>query len=297
MTHSLVPPTPGPLFVASALNVDVGVMIIGGIVIGAITTSAGLGYAFFANRKWPWAMDASVTGDTVFAERPASALPPLGAALLPIVIAVGLIAGHAIARAIDPDSGLTRALGAIGHPIIALALAAMAALLVLARAQRGRRGAVQQGVQRALADAGMIILITAAGGVFGGMLQETGVGLRIEGLARELQIAVLPLAFAVTALVRTAQGSATVAMITAVGMFGGLAAPETLGCHPVYLALAIGCGSKLVPWMNDSGFWVVCRMSGFSEVQMLRTFSAALTLMGTVGLAAILLLARFLPLV
>jgi GntP family gluconate:H+ symporter len=84
------------------------------------------------------------------------------------------------------------------------------------------------------------------------MLQQTGIGPRIEGLAGEYNIAVLPLAFLVTSLVRTAQGSATVAMITTVGILSGFSDPAVLGFHPVYLALAIGCGSKPFSWMNDS---------------------------------------------
>ena len=106
-----------------------------------------------------------------------------------------------------------------------------------------------------------------------------------------------PLAFFVTALVRVAQGSATVAMVTSVGILSGVVAAGDLGFHPLYVALAIGCGSKLVPWMNDSGFWVVGRMSGFSEVQTLRSFSVMLAIMGCVGFVVILVAARLFPLV
>jgi GntP family gluconate:H+ symporter len=143
----------------------------------------------------------------------------------------------------------------------------------------------------------MIILITAAGGVFGGVLQETGVGERIQGLAREYRIGVLPLAFLVTALIRTAQGSATVAMVTSVGIVASFASPETLGCHPVYLALTIGCASKLVPWMNDSGFWVVSKTAGLTERETLRTMSVMFSLMGVVGFVAVLITASVFPMV
>lgn len=126
----------------------------------------------------------------------------------------------------------------------------------------GDRNALRATVQSALGNAGSIILVTAAGGVFGGILQESGVGERIQGLAREYRIAILPLAFVVTALIRTAQGSSTVAMVTSVGIVGAFSSAEILGFHPVYFALTIGCASKLIPWMNDSGFWVVCKASG-----------------------------------
>jgi GntP family gluconate:H+ symporter len=143
----------------------------------------------------------------------------------------------------------------------------------------------------------MIILITAAGGVFGGVLQETGVGERIQGLANDYKIGVLPLAFLVTGLIRVAQGSATVAMVTSVGILGAFAAPETLGFHPVYLALAIGCGSKLMPWMNDSGFWVVCKTSGLTEREMLRTLSIMFSIMSVVGFTVVTIAAALFPLV
>jgi GntP family gluconate:H+ symporter len=152
-------------------------------------------------------------------------------------------------------------------------------------------------MQNALSSAGIIILITASGGAFGKVLQQTGIGPEIQKLATAGQLAVLPLAFFVTALVRTAQGSATVAMITAVGILAGFADSATLGFHPVYLALAIGCGSKPFPWMNDSGFWIISRMSGFTEVETLKTFSVMLTSMGVVGLVVVMMLARLFPMI
>ena len=118
----------------------------------------------------------------------------------------------------------------------------------------------------------MIILITAAGGAFGGMLKQTGIGERIAELTPTANtLLVLPLAFGITTLVRTAQGSATVAMITAVGILAPLAAATDLGYNNVYVALAIGCGSKPIAWMNDSGFWVICKMSGMTEGETLKT--------------------------
>jgi GntP family gluconate:H+ symporter len=141
----------------------------------------------------------------------------------------------------------------------------------------------------------MIILITSMGGAFGGILQQTGIGARIQELASNYQMAILPLAFIVTALMKTAQGSATVAMITSVGILGGIANLGELPFHPVYLALVIGCGSKPFPWMNDSGFWVVCQMSGMTEGETLRTFSSVLSIMGFIGLFVVLILAKLFP--
>ena len=105
------------------------------------------------------------------------------------------------------------------------------------------------------------------------------------------------LAFVATTVIRTAQGSATVAMMTAVGIFGPLAAGrvEDLGFSPLYLALAIGAGSKPIAWMNDSGFWVITRMSGMSEAQGLKYVTPMTTLMGLAGLALLLIGVRVWP--
>ncbi|MGH8021458.1 MAG: GntP family permease [Opitutaceae bacterium] len=292
---SLVPPTPGPLYVAGALGVDLGAMILGGLFIGAITTAVGVAYAFWANRRWPCDVSEVFSEAIIFTEKPDAALPPLALALLPIVLPMALVAGGTLSGSASDTSGLAAFFHAVGNPNIALTIATAVALATLAWTRRADPKSAGAAVQRALVDAGVIILITSAGGVFGGMLQDANVGGRIEGLAREFNLAVLPLAFAVTALVRGAQGSATVAMITAVGIFGSFASAETLGFHPVYLALAIGCGSKPFAWMNDSGFWVVCKTTGFSEGLMIRTFSATLTIMGLAGLVVVMLAARLLP--
>jgi GntP family gluconate:H+ symporter len=129
------------------------------------------------------------------------------------------------------------------------------------------------------------------------MLQQTGVGHSIEELAKTYRIGILPLAWAVTVLIRTAQGSATVAMFTAVGILGGTVSTTDLGFHPVYVALAIGCGSKPFPWMNDSGFWLVTRMSGMTIGETLKSFSVMQCVMATTGLIAVMVFSKVFPLV
>ncbi len=300
MTHSLVPPTPGPLFVANALKVDLGQMMIGGLLLGLGTTAVGLGYAWWANLRWPRAVPP-LAGDAAagenFGERPLSDLPPLWVALLPIVVPIVLITGLTVSRQYFPGTPAAALLAQIGHPNIALTVAAAIALGTLAWKRSSTGANPRTLVQGALADAGTIILVTAAGGIFGGVLQETGVGPRIQGLAETYRLAVIPLAFFVTALVRIAQGSATVAMVTSVGILSGFGDATTLGFNPLYLALVIGCGSKLVPWMNDSGFWIVCKMSGLKETDTLRGFSVMLALMGLAGFVFVMIAATLFPLV
>jgi len=308
IAHSLVPPTPGPLYVAAQLGVNVGAAIIAGVALGAVATAAGLAYSFWVNRRWPVPLRATAQASLAdlrsLAQRDERTLPSLWLSLVPILLPVGLISGRAI---LDNHWGRTPAvvLGGwrsgvawvfdnLGSGNVAMALAAAIGIVTLVRFRKRGQAEV---IQSALASGGEIILITSAGGAFGAILQQTGVGEEIQRLSRAYDIAVLPLAFFVTALLRTAQGSATVAMFTAVAMFVGLADPATLGFHPVYLACVIGFGSKLFSWMNDSGFWVVGRMSGMTAEETLRSFSLQLVVMGVVGLAFTMLAARIFPLV
>jgi GntP family gluconate:H+ symporter len=107
-------------------------------------------------------------------------------------------------------------------------------------------------------------------------------------------MAVLPLAFFITAAVRTVQGSAMVAMVTAAGVMSGISSTG-LEFHPVYVALAIGCGSKIFTWMNDSAFWIVTEMCAMEEKETIRHFSFLSMVMGFSGLIAIMILSKVLP--
>lgn len=311
MTHSLVPPTPGPLFVAKALNVDLGLMILAGCAVGVITAGAGKLYAHWISRRLDIPLrdtvKTSLADVEALLQRDEKQLPPFWLAAMPIILPVLLISA---ATPLDAKDGpelyakwfaacpwVIDVIRVLGDSTIALGIAALIALGTVVWQGKKSGDVLDKGVGVALEEAGLIILIIAAGGAFGGVLQQTGIGTRLQELSAAYSIGILPLAWAVTAVVRMAQGSATVAMITAVGMLGGMARPELLGFHPVWVAVAIGCGSKMGPWMNDSGFWVICKMSGFTEKECLSTFTVMLSIMGVVGLAVVMLLAKLFPLV
>ena len=307
MANSLVPPTPGPLFLVSEMNIPIGMMMIGGILVGSVTVVAGYFYAAWANRKWPVpvrdSLDAPLEKIKALASQASQKLPPLWLALLPILIPLLFISANAaINTFLDPQviaspNVLVRIVRYLGEKNLALVAGALSALIMLAIQKRGNKKELFDSVQTALMSGGIIILITAAGGAFGGMLQQTGISGRIGALTQDFQMALLPLAFLIAAVVRTAQGSATVAMITASGILAGMASSMALEYHQLYLGLAIACGSKLIPWMNDSGFWIVCKMSNLTEEEALKTFSPLLTIMGITGLIVILIAAKLFPLV
>ncbi len=302
MAHSLVPPTPGPLFVAEELGVDLGIMMIMGIVVGVITILAGYVYALYASKKWTLPLrdtpEVPIEDLETMTEKPLDQLPSMAFSLLPILLPVFLIAGNTILKATGGmGSGVFYQLAStLGDSTLALVISALISLWMLYRYTADKKE-FQKNIQAALSSAGVIILITAAGGALGALLQQSGIGETVKNMAGDYQLAVLPLAFFATAVMRTAQGSATVAMITAIGILSSLSDSSTLGFHPVYLALAIGCGSKVFAWMNDSGFWIVTKMSGMTEKESMRFFSFLLLVMGMAGLVAVMVLAKVMPLV
>jgi GntP family gluconate:H+ symporter len=187
----------------------------------------------------------------------------------------------------------------IGDPNLALLLSAAVSLIVLVKTRQPSLSELSNGVEESLMSGGAIILITAAGGAFGKMLQTAGVGNAILGLfSTESGSATLFLFLAagIAALMKVAQGSSTTAMIVTSGMMASVVAGADLPYNVVYLATAIGGGSLIGSWMNDSGFWIVARMSGLSEAQALKTWTPLLAVMGLVSLLTSLLLTQIMPL-
>ena len=303
MANSLVPPTPGPLFLIGEMNIPIGMMMIGGCIVGIFTIIVGYFFAAWANQKWPVplrdSLDAPLAEIKKLAERSDSELPNLLFSIIPILLPVLLITIRAALATFSNLEGgfLFMFFDFFGEKNLALILGAFSAIILLVMQKRGDKDALTKSVQAALMSGGVIILITSAGGAFGGMLQQTGISARIAGLTEGYQMALIPLAFLITAVVRTAQGSATVAMITASGILAGMATTVQLDYHHLYIGLAIACGSKLIPWMNDSGFWIVTKMSNLTEKEALKTFSPLLTIMGISGLIVIMIGAKIFPLI
>ncbi len=295
MAHSLVPPTPGPLFVAGELGVDLGAMILAGSIVGTFTAGFGYLYASVLNRfrELPLRETAefSLAELETLAQKDESELPGLWVSLLPIVLPVVLISGLTVVNTFQlqlPET-VHSTLETLGNKNIALLLSAGIALATVAWQKRTSLKELGGSIEQSLASGGVIILITAGGGAFGQVLQQTGVAGLIKDLPDASPALIVTLAFLITAAVRTAQGSGTVAMITAVGILSGLATSGNLPFHPVYLALAIGCGSKPIAWMNDSGFWVIAKMSGMTESEALKYVTPMSCMMGLVGLIVVVI--------
>src|SRR5215218_3397916 len=302
MAGGLVPPAPGPVFVTGVLGINIGMMILVGSVIGIACASAGLLYAYWLNQRQDIPLrttaDTTVEKMNEWLNKTTSELPAFILAILPIIIPVFLIAGRTV---INNSSGFSAGMQTFfkmtGDPIIALFIATAFALFILIRQLNYRLKELKKPMEEAVYSAGTIVLIVCAGGAFGAMIQQTAIGDWLVGLTPELKLAILPMSFLITVVIRIAQGSATVSMITAVGIVSAFSAPGVLSFHPVYLAAVIGCGAKVFPWMNDAGFWIVCRMSGFTEGETFRNYSVVLIVMGITGLIITMLLATLFPMI
>ncbi|MEO5591967.1 MAG: SLC13 family permease [Chitinophagaceae bacterium] len=308
MANSLVPPAAGPLFLAGAMQIPIGLMMVAGTILGLMTISTGYVFAVWANRRWTIPVrdspDARLEDIQLNNLKEDFQLPSLWFSLLPVLIPLVFICTDTFLNLYPPGNRmqpflvvkLIQLIHFFGDKNIALITAALVALVLPARQKKESKAGMTGFVQTALMSGGAIILITAAGGAFGGMLQQTGISPQIASLTKHYQMALIPLAFIIAAVIRTAQGSATVALITASGILSGMANSGHLQYHHLYIGLAIGCGSKLVPWMNDAGFWIVCKVSNLTEKEALKTLSPLNTVMGIAGLVIILIAAKLFPL-
>ena len=301
ITHVLVPPTPGPLLMAGILGVDLGTMILIGLLVAVPTAFVGLLACHFLNRRVPVEC-RPLAGESEADPLDDSELPSLGVSILPILLPVVLISAGTLIKTFRPESPAAAPAEMLGNVNLALLLAATVSMVVLVRRQGLTLARLARTTETALASGGLIILITAAGGAFGAMLQTAGVGDTVRQYAGGGQqtsgILLLLLAGVTASVVKMAQGSSTVAMIATAGMFASSqTTPETLGFNPVYLALAISTGSLVGSWMNDSGFWIYSRMGGLTEWETLKTWSPILAIIGIFAFSFTLLLAWLMPLV
>ena len=291
VANGVVPPAPGPLFVAETLKIDVGHAILAGALFGLPPALAGLALSRWFNARSPITPRLPAgTEATALVARPEAELPGFWASITPVLLPLALIAaaaGTGLAGKAVP-AGVAQAIQFFGNKNIALLLGAALALAVLARQKKIPWRDLGKKLGGPLETAGVIILVVSAGGAYGAMIKNAGVGEAVRTLAGGRALNHVLLAWGITALIRGAQGSATVATIAGAGIMVSIAGTGGHGVHPLYILLAIGFGSKCLPWMNDAGFWVVSRMSGLTQGEMLRTWSPVLSLISVIGLIEVL---------
>ena len=286
-THVFVPPTPGPIAAAGTLGADLGTVILLGLVVSVPTILAG--YIFAKTYGARVHIDPKPMAEETGGE--ARHLPSAVRSFAPIVVPVVLIALKSVADYPTNPLGagtLRNFISFVGNPNVALLIGVFLAFLTVERLTGEVMG---DWVSAGLKDAGMIILITGAGGALGAVLRETAIADYITSSLSGLQFGIL-LPFILAAAIKTAQGSSTVAIITTAGIVSPILGALGLagGVGPALAVMAIGAGAMTVSHANDSYFWVVAQFSDMkvSEAYRLQTLASLVT--GIVGLITVTIL-------
>jgi len=304
-THCLVPPTPGPLIAADNLSIDLGAMILIGAVVAIPASIVGLFLTGWIDRWLNIPMRPMGGGLPEPEPLQDQQLPPLLLSLLPIALPVMLVSSNTIvnviAKGAAEGSPLRQAAAistVLGNVNLAMLISTAIALWILKSKRRLTSAQLAEIVEVSLMSGGIIILITAAGGAFGAMLKAAQIGPAIENLFQAKSsgqasgLILLLLGAFISSVMKTAQGSSTVAMITASAMIAAMIpSTKVLGYHPVLLATAIGGGAMICSWMNDSGFWVFVKMAGLTEAEGIKSWTALVAVVGVVSIIVSLLLA------
>ncbi|GAB5402051.1 MAG: SLC13 family permease [Aureliella sp.] len=313
ITHTLVPPTPGPLLVANTLQVKVGSVMLIGLAVGAPSAVVGLLAAAWLNKIMPIEMrPLPGASDRENEESEFSVLPSLPLALAPVLLPVFLITIETVystmysaAIKAEPDGQLAYIGGWLklfGNSNFAMVVAALVAVFLCYSVQGHSLKKLADHVEDALLSGGVIILITAAGGAFGGLLAMTEIQVVVKSLFEgnaQGGLIVIGVAYGLAAVLKVAQGSSTVSMIISSSLVASIALPlvesDGLGFHPAYLVPVIGAGSLMGSWMNDSGFWVFAKMGVLTEQETLRSWTVLLSILSITGFVISLILVSVLP--
>ncbi|MEG9499338.1 gluconate:H+ symporter [Mannheimia indoligenes] len=277
VTHHTVPPTPGPLGVAGLFNVDLGLMLLVGMAMAILPVIGIVLYAKWLDKKYPEFNQQVFTQeelkqkfDDYIESREKKNLPSLGLSLLPIVFPIALIFIKAMFDlAAKGNTELTQSaiyqfFAFVGHPMIALALSVLVAVYTLL--PNTDRNTTALHLEEGVKTAGIILLVTGAGGALGAVLRDSGAGKQLAEQIAQLPISPILIPFIVSTMVRFIQGSGTVAMITAASISAPILA-QIPGVNMLLAAQAATMGSLFFGYFNDSLFWVVNRMMGINDVK------------------------------
>ncbi len=290
VTHAFVPPTPGPIIVAENLGVDLGWVILFGAIVGLPSAIlAGPIWAKFIVPRMNLAIPEPIELEEKEDENPVAFSTVAGLIGLPIV----LILAAAVAKTLikeDPPAWFP-IVTFFGHPIVALILATLLAMVLLGVKRGVGKEELQELATKSLGPAGVIILVTGAGGVFKQVLVDSGAGKQIAESMAEWAVGPITLAWLLSTAVRVTQGSATVAMIAASALMAPLVAEMGLSQQMLALVtIAIAAGATTLSHVNDSGFWLISRYLQITEKQTLRSWTVASTIISVVGwLGAVLI--------
>lgn len=290
--HAFIPPTPGPILVANMLGVDLGYVIMVGLAAGAVAmVAAGPVFGKFIGGKIFVPVPKSVQEmPECDDEKLPGFVTVVGIILIPLV----LIILSTLSKVIPAMAGVQPVLAFIGEPFIALTIATVAAMIVLGIKHGYSREELEKVMTKSLEPTGMILLVTACGGVLRYVLQDSGLGEVIGSAVANSALPLVVVAFVVAALVRMSVGSATVAMTMGAGIIAAM--PEIAGLSPLHLACvtaAVAGGATVMSHFNDSGFWLVKSLLQIDEKTTLKTWTVMETIVGTAGFLVALVISFF----
>ena len=294
VTHSFIPPTPGPVAVSQIIGADLGSVIVFGLLTGIpAAILAGPLFAKVISNKIHLAIpeDQSINKVQEYKGSLSSVLIIIFIPILLIVVASFLKAGL-----INFESGnrvLIDIILLFGHPFTALVLANMMAWYFLGIRLGAKKETLFEVSNKALRPTGIIILLTGAGGVFKQILIDTGTGKMLAELFVNSGVGILVFAFIAALLIRVLQGSATVAMITAAGLASALIPVDANPAEKALIVIAIASGASSMSHLNDSGFWLVKQYLGMTELQTFKSWTVMTTLISLVGFAIVLIIELF----
>lgn len=296
ITHSLIPPTPGPLGVAGQFGVDVGLFILIGILVAIPMAIASTLYGKWLGKKiyqvpegedgWqrPPYQEPDYSALSEPSEKP---LPSALMSFLPLLVPIILILLNTVLKAFNLTTGIFEIVIFLGTPIIAVAIGLVIAIYTLGL--RVPRSDLLAEMESGIRSAGIIVFVTGGGGALGKVLQESGIG---DAIANELTKTAIPiflLPFLIATLVRFAQGSGTVAMLTAAGITAPIV--QAAGGNLMLGAFAACIGSLFFSYFNDSFYWVTTRLMGITETkEQVRVWSFTSTIAWAVGFVELLIL-------
>ena len=289
--HIFVPPHPGPVAATGLLGADVGLVLIFGLVV-ALPTWFVVGRLFggYVGRKYNIPVPSILSSKADNFKEFASA-PSVGTVLALLLLPIGLIFLNtglnmaATAGLVSLDDAWVQVLRAFGETPVALLITVLLGMILLGWKKRKSSGLIEAVVDSALGPVAAVILITGAGGMFGGVLQASGIGNAIAESLDSIGLPVIVAGFVIAAVVRIAQGSATVALTTSAALLQPVVMSNST-YNPVELAaivLALAAGSVFAGHVNDSGFWLISRFFEMDTKTTLKTWTVGQALLGVVG--------------
>lgn len=290
--HAFIPPTPGPVLVATMLNVELGWVILVGIFCGIFAMIvAGPVWGSICGNKFMVLVPEHVAEQEDIDE---SKLPNFWTIVGIIMIPLVLIILDSVSGVVPALSGVAPIFAFFGEPFVALLIATIAAMLILGVKHGYSMKELEKIMTKSLEPTGLILLVTACGGVLRYVLQYSGLGEVIGNAVASASLPIVVVAFVVAALVRICVGSATVAMTMAAGIVAAL--PGIAELSPLYLACvtaAVAGGATVCSHFNDSGFWLVKSLVGMDEKTTLKTWTIMETLVGGTGFIVALIISFF----